>query len=64
MCLARCFVLASTRVEKGADSDEYVAVRTNRGKQGKAAEALLVKLGLADWKMTLADIPAFAKVNF
>ena len=64
MCLARCFVLASTRVEKGVDSDEYVAMRTNRGKQREAAKALLVKLGLADREMSLADIPTFAKVNF
>ena len=63
MCLARCLVIASTRVEKGSDSVEYKSIRDNTGTQREAARALLTKLGLVDRKMSIADIPAFAKVH-
>ena len=63
MCLSRCFVLASTRVEKGVESEEYEKMLKNCATQREAAKALLEKLGLPDREMSLADIPTLAKVR-
>ena len=62
MCLARCFVLAAARVEKGADSEEYEKLRKSWVTQREAAKALLDKIGLPDREMSLTDLPAFVKV--
>ena len=64
MCLARCFVLAAARGEKGVDSEEYEKLRKSSVTQKEAAKALLDKIGLPNREMSLADLPACVKVIF